>query len=120
MAAKILVVEDEKNIVLSLRMLLEKRGYEVAVADSGLRAMELVYEFRPDVVLLDLVIPKMDGYMVCEAIKSEGETRGIKVVIISAKSDKDSIDRAYSLGADDYIVKPFTPEQVLSKIQQIH
>lgn len=110
---KILIVEDEKNIVLPMRMLFEKEGYEVRDVPNGIDAIKLAQEYLPDVVFLDIIIPGVSGYLVCEALKQDPNTKGIPVVVISAKTQAEDIERAYSSGADDYLTKPFTPEQLM-------
>ncbi|MEW9124778.1 MAG: response regulator [Thermotaleaceae bacterium] len=115
---KILVVEDEKNIVLSLKMLLQKGGYEVIVATDGINALKMAQEQKPDLILLDILLPKLNGYLVCEALKDEMETKHIPIVIISAKTQKEDIDKAFAVGALDYIVKPFTHDQIKNVVNK--
>jgi len=115
---KILVVEDEKNIVLSLKMMLKKLDHDVVVAKNGVESLEISRVFRPDLVLLDIVLPGMDGYLVCQAMKKEHETARTPIVFMSAMSREEDIKKAYQAGAADYIVKPFTPEQMKSIIEK--
>jgi DNA-binding response OmpR family regulator len=116
MSKKVLVVEDNKNILLGIRMALEARGYEVKIVQDGVAAMEEAFDYGPDLILLDLVIPKLDGFLVLEGLKKEEKTRGIPVVIISARAAETDIRKARELGADDYVVKPFSPESLASTI----
>lgn len=109
---KILIVEDEKNIVLSLKMFLIKEGYDVSVAVNGLDAIEVAHEYMPNVVLLDILLPKMNGYLVCEALKEEMDTSHIPIIFMSAKTQEEDIKRAYDVGGIDYLIKPFTHQQV--------
>lgn len=104
---KILIVEDEKNIVLSLEMYLKKKEYEVYVSKNGIDAVENAQKILPDLVFLDIVLPGMNGYLVCEALKDEDKTKEIPIIFMSAKSQKEDIEKAYDCGALDYIIKPF-------------
>lgn len=115
---KILIVEDEKNIVLSLRMLLSKLGYEVLCVDNGVEALEISRSFKPDLVLLDIILPGIDGYLVCQAMREEQETAKIPIVFISAMSREEDLKRAYQAGASDYLIKPFTPEKIKKTLEK--
>ncbi len=109
---KILIVEDEKNIVLSLKMFLTKEGYDVKVAMNGIDAIDVAHEYIPNLVLLDILLPKMNGYLVCEALKEEMDTSQIPVIFMSAKTQEEDIKRAYEVGGVDYLIKPFTHKQI--------
>ncbi len=116
---KVLVVDDEPDVLLLCRVNLEFEGYEVIEAGDGEEAMRLVREEQPDAVLLDVMMPKMDGWQVLAALKSDPETADIPVVMLTAKvQDQDQI-RGWSSGAADYITKPFSPlslSQVLGNV----
>jgi CheY-like chemotaxis protein len=116
---KVLVVDDEPDVLLLCRVNLEFEGYEVTEAADGEEAMERVREERPDVILLDVMMPKMDGWQVLTALKDDPETADIPVVMLTAKvQDQDQI-RGWSSGAADYITKPFSPlslSQVLGDV----
>lgn len=116
---KVLIVEDEPNILLAVKMCMEQAGYEVITAQDGITAVQEAIDNHPDLILLDIVIPKMNGYLVCEALKQEESTRNIPVVVISARAQEEDIVRAKSIGAVDYIVKPFSPEELRSKVQKV-
>ena len=119
MGKKILVVEDSRNFVKGLKMALEAKGYRVNVAGDGVQAMERVFSFKPDLVLLDLLVPKLDGFVVLESLKREDRTRSIPVVVISAKADEEDIKKARKLGAADYLVKPFTPRELAGALEKV-
>ncbi|MFO7888331.1 MAG: response regulator [Eubacteriales bacterium] len=104
---KILIVEDEKNIILSLEMYLKKKEYEVYVSKNGIDAVKDAQEILPDLIFLDIVLPGMNGYLVCEALKDEDKTKEIPIIFMSAKSQKEDIKKAYDCGGLDYIMKPF-------------
>lgn len=118
---KVLVVDDEADVLLLCRVNLEFEGYEVIEAHDGEEAMEKVHAERPDIVLLDVMMPKMDGWQVLAALKADPETADVPVVMLTAKvQDQDQI-RGWSGGAADYITKPFSPlalSQVLENVLQ--
>lgn len=114
---RVLIVEDEPHIVLSLEVLLERAGYDTATSTDGEEALERVRELRPDVVLLDIMMPKRSGYEVCRAIKSDPALRSIPVIILSAKGQEVEILRGLELGACAYICKPFGNAEVLEAIR---
>lgn len=109
---KILIVDDEKNIVLTLKMYLIKKGYEVKVAVNGVEAIEIAQEFVPDLIFLDILLPKINGYLVCRGLREEASTKNIPIIFLSAKSQKADIQNALATGGNDYIVKPFTIDQI--------
>lgn len=109
---KILIVEDEKNIVLSLKMYLKKLGFEILAVDNGVDGVKMAQKYIPDLIMLDIVLPKMNGYLVCEALKQEDTTSKIPIVFISAKSREDDINKAFKVGGDHYIVKPFNHKEI--------
>mgnify|MGYP000448173354 CR=1 FL=1 len=115
---KILLADDAKNIVLVLRMSLEKAGYQVLVARDGLSALELAQTGNPDLILLDILMPKMNGFLVVEALKDDPVTAEIPVVFISAKSEEKDLERAKSLGASDYLIKPIKQEDLLAVVEK--
>jgi len=116
MAKKILLVEDDKNTIAVVKMALEAQYYEVAVAEDGVAAMERAFDFEPDLILLDLLVPKLDGWMVLEGLKKADKTYDIPVIVMSAKAGEEDIDKAERLGAEEYLVKPFTPESLLRMV----
>ncbi|MBB6218138.1 CheY-like chemotaxis protein [Anaerosolibacter carboniphilus] len=109
---KILIVDDEKNIILTLKMYLKKNGYDIQVATNGIEALDIALEYMPDLVFLDIVLPKMNGYLVCEALKDEALTKNIPIIFMSAKTQTEDIEKALAVGGSDYITKPFTPDQI--------
>lgn len=116
--SKILLVDDEKNIRLVVGKSLEKAGYDVEFAVDGVEAVDKANEINPDLVLLDLRLPKMNGFLVLEAIKGDTATEDIPVIILSALSEEDDIQKAISLGAADFLVKPVTQVDLLSAVEE--
>ncbi|MDD5863700.1 MAG: response regulator transcription factor [Clostridiales bacterium] len=116
MARKVLIVEDEANIAELVNLYLKKEGYETMVAGDGGKALELYRSFRPDLVLLDIMLPVMDGWAVCSKIR---ETDKTPIIMLTAKGE--TIDKVAGLemGADDYIVKPFEMKELLARVHAV-
>ena len=116
MAVSVLIVEDDRNIAELLQMYLEKEGYAVTVAHDGGQGLSKFRAIRPDLVLLDVMMPVMDGWAVCRAIRAEGNT---PVIMLTAKSQTDDKVQGLKTGADDYITKPFEMKEVLARIEAV-
>ena len=117
--AKIVVIDDEADVVFLMRKILEKMGHEVIPAYSGEEGLEKVIAEKPDLVILDLMMPGIDGYEVLERIRKNPETEKIPVIIVSAKNNEEDIVRGIKLGANDYFSKPFNEKILLTKIDSI-
>lgn len=116
---KILIVDDDPNILLSVEFLLVKNGFDVLVARNGMEAIEIIEDTVPDVVLLDIMMPDVDGYVICEFIKKHERTKSAKVIFLSAKSREMDVDFGYEIGADLYMIKPFSTRTLLEKINDL-
>lgn len=116
--SKILVVDDAKNILLVLKMSLEKAGYEVYTAKDGITAVKKAQEIDPDLILLDILIPNMNGFLVFEALKDEPKTANTTVIFISAKAEKEDLEKAMNMGAADFLVKPIKQDQLLTTVEK--
>ncbi len=116
---KILVVDDDPYILMSLEFLMKKNGYEVMVARNGNEALELVDKQLPQLVLLDIMMPDVDGYEICRHIKNSKKLKAIKVVFMSAKSRETDIQKGYDLGAALYITKPFSTRELMKQINTL-
>ena len=119
MSKVILVVDDEPNILLSLEYLMQQAGYEVRSARDGEAALAEIERAPPDLVLLDVMMPKQDGYEVCQAIRSRDAWRDVKVIMLTAKGREVEREKGLSLGADDYVTKPFATQELVDKVRQI-
>ncbi len=119
MAPKILIVEDEPNIVVPLRFTLEKKGYEVIATASGEEALEKIAALKPDLILLDIMLPGMDGYEVCQRVRENPESRHTKVIFLSAMGRDMDVAKGVSMDADAYIIKPFSVFDVIAKIGEL-
>lgn len=117
MTKKILIVDDEPNIVISLEFLMKKEGFEVAVAIDGEEALAKVDSFRPDLVLLDVMMPKKSGFEVCEALRADPEKAGLLVVMLTAKGRETEVAKGLAIGADAYVTKPFSTKDLVVKVK---
>jgi twitching motility two-component system response regulator PilG len=115
---KILIVEDEESLLRLESILLTSKGYDVVGASNGQQALDVILSDRPDLVLLDIMLPEIDGFEVCNRIKSNPETEGIPVIMVTAKKTGDDMARGEAVGADWYITKPFKSAMVIETIQR--
>jgi len=118
MAKKVLIVDDNQDAIHILTAVLKRGGFLVSVAKNGAEAMEKIREEHPALILLDVMMPKMDGFEVCQAIKENEKTRNIPVLMITARKDPESRKRGMEVGASEYLVKPIHPAEVLRKVQE--
>ncbi len=119
MKKRILIVDDEPNIVAPLEFLMEQNHYEVQTAGTGERAMDLISTWKPDLILLDIMLPGMDGYEVCRKIREEKEYSNTRIVFLSTMARSIDIAKGMGLAADDYITKPFATDFVMDKIKEL-
>ncbi|HLO78181.1 MAG TPA: response regulator [Magnetospirillum sp.] len=117
MTPSVLVVDDEPNIVLSLEFLLRQVGYDVRVARDGEQALASIMQNKPGLVLLDVMMPKRDGYDVCQTIRANPEWNDVRVIMLTAKGRDAERERGLALGADEYITKPFSTRDVVEKVR---
>lgn len=117
--ARILIAEDERDIRDLIEFTLKYAGHEVVKASNGAEAVELATEVKPDLILMDVRMPRMTGYEACRALKQIDELKGIPVVFLSAKGQANEMETGMDAGADDYILKPFAPDYLTRRIQEI-
>ena len=115
----LLLVDDEPDLVQVVSMRLKAAGYEVSIAYDGQEALDQVRKSRPDLMILDLMLPKLDGYKVCRLLKFDERTRSIPVLIFTARTQAEDVSLATECGADAYLTKPFEAKVLLDKIQQL-
>ena len=118
MPHSILIVDDEPNIVISLEFLMKKANYDVRVARDGQEALRAVEERVPDLVLLDVMMPKLDGFSVCQTIRDNPDWKDVRIVILTARGRDIEREKGLALGADDYITKPFSTREVVERVRQ--
>ena len=114
----ILIADDEPNIVISLEYLLEQAGYKVLVARDGQEALDTVQREPPDLVLLDVMMPRLSGYDVCQRIRENPAWHGIRIVMLTAKGREVEVSKGLALGADTYITKPFSTQELLEQVRK--
>jgi DNA-binding response OmpR family regulator len=119
MAKRVLVVDDEPNIVMSLRFLMEREGFQVEVASTGQAAVAALDRQPADLVLLDIMMPELDGFEVCQRIRDNPAWRATKIVMLTAKGRDVERDKGLALGADDYVTKPFSTRDLVAKVKQM-
>lgn len=113
---KILIVDDEPNIVLSLDYLVRKKGFTPFIARNGSEALAIAEKEKPNMVVLDIMMPDIDGYEVCKQIKANASLEHTKIIFLSAKSRQEDIDKGLAMGADQYVTKPFSTKQIMQEI----
>jgi DNA-binding response OmpR family regulator len=119
MPTEILIVDDEPSIVVPIQFLMEQQGYTVMVAENGEGALDIIYKYKPDLILLDIMLPRIDGYEVCEIVRLDPRYRDIKIIFITAKGREVEIAKGLALGADAYITKPFSNTELISKVKEL-
>jgi DNA-binding response OmpR family regulator len=118
MPAKVLIVDDEANIVISLEFLMEQAGYAVAIARNGDEAIEKIESFRPDLVLLDVMLPGVNGFDILQRVRQQPEHHGMAIIMLTAKGREVEVTKGLALGADAYITKPFSTRDLLAEVRR--
>ena len=119
MTKKILIADDEQNIVISLEFLMKREGFEVLVANDGEEASRRIRSDCPDLVLLDVMMPKKSGFEVCQEIKADPATAGVRILMLTAKGRDTEVAKGLALGADAYMTKPFSTKELVEKVRQL-
>ncbi|MCG8597909.1 MAG: response regulator [Kiloniellales bacterium] len=117
MSHSVLVVDDEPNIVMSLEFLMEQAGFEVRVAADGEAALKAMEDKLPDLVLLDVMMPKRDGYDLCQMIRAKPEWKEVRIIMLTAKGREVEREKGMALGADDYVTKPFSTRELVERVK---
>jgi two-component system, OmpR family, alkaline phosphatase synthesis response regulator PhoP len=119
MAKTILIVDDEPSILMTIQFLMKQQGYDVLTAERGEDALDLISRYKPDLVLLDIMLPGIDGYEVCEIIRLNPDYGEVKIVFLTAKGHETEIAEGLALGADAYITKPYSNVELLAKVKEL-
>ena len=119
MGKKILIADDEPNIVVSLEFLMKQKGYVVKTVNNGEEALSAVSAFGPDLILLDVMMPRMSGYDVCQKIRENPAWAAIRIVMLSAKGRDIEVTKGIAVGADAYVTKPFSTKDLIAKVQEL-
>lgn len=117
MTKKILIVNDEQNIVISLEFLMKREGYEVSIANDGEEAVACIRSEQPDLVLLDVMMPKKSGFEVCQEIKSDPVLKAVRILMLTAKGRDTEVAKGLAMGADAYMTKPFSTKELVEKVR---
>jgi two-component system alkaline phosphatase synthesis response regulator PhoP len=115
----VLIVDDEPNIVLSLQFLMKKTGFEVRTAKDGEEAMAEISRAAPDLVLLDVMMPKIDGFSICTQIRANPEWKDVRIIMLTARGRDVEREKGLALGADDYITKPFSTKEAIARVEAV-
>jgi DNA-binding response OmpR family regulator len=119
MAQRILIVDDEPNIVVPLEFLMKREGYEVTVAGDGQAALDAVEAWAPDLVLLDVMLPKLNGFEVCRRIRAEPRWAKLKILMLTARGRDQEVEKGLGLGADAYVTKPFSTRDLVARVRAL-
>ena len=119
MPKEILIVDDEPGVVVPIQFLMEQQGYRVMSAERGEDALDLIYRYKPDLVLLDIMLPGIDGYEVCEILRLNPKYRDIKIIFLTAKGREVEIAKGLALGADAYITKPYKNAEIVARVKGV-
>ncbi|CAD7780363.1 MAG: Transcriptional regulatory protein SrrA [Candidatus Methanoperedenaceae archaeon GB50] len=116
---KILIVDDEERVRRLIETTLDIGDFQIFQAKDGEEALKIAQEEKPALILLDIMMPGMDGFEVCKRLKNNSETKSSYIIMLTAKGQKQDIEKGYTVGADDYFVKPFSPMELLNKVEQV-
>jgi DNA-binding response OmpR family regulator len=116
---KVLIVEDEQDVAELIRFNLAREGYDVRVALNGTEALRQAREFHPEVILLDIMVPQLNGWEVCRRLKQEPETRTVPVIMVTGRVEEGDKVLGFELGADDYVTKPFSPRELVARVRAV-
>lgn len=119
MKTRVLIADDEPNIVISLEYLMRREGHEVSVARDGDEALAMIRRDKPDLVLLDVMMPGKNGFEVCQAVRAEAELAEIRIIMLTAKGRETDLAKGKALGVDAYIVKPFSTRELAERVRQM-
>ena len=119
MGKRILIADDEPNSVVSLEFLMKQKGYAVRVASTGEDALAAIGEFGPDLILLDVMMPRMSGYDLCQRVRENPAWQAIRIIMLSAKGRDIEVTKGMAVGADAYVTKPFSTKDLIAKVQEL-
>ncbi len=119
MPKKILIVDDEPSIIVPVQFLMEQNGYDVMVAFSGEEAMEIIAEKKVDLILLDIMLPVIDGFEVCQRVRENLQWNKIKIILLTALGSDANVEKGLALGANAYITKPFSNIEIVDKVKEL-
>lgn len=115
---RILIVDDEPNILISLEFLMKREGFQVATATDGEQALARVADFKPELILLDVMMPRKNGYEVCQALRADPAYKDLKIIMLTAKGREVEVEKGLALGADAYMTKPFATRDLVEQVRR--
>jgi DNA-binding response OmpR family regulator len=116
---KVLIADDEPNILISLEFLMKREGHEVHLARNGIEALAAIISLRPELVLLDVMMPGKSGYEVCQAVRADESLAGVKILMLTAKGRDTDIAQGLGVGADGYVTKPFSTKELAARVKEM-
>lgn len=119
MSKRVLIVDDEPNILIPLEFLMRREGYEVRLARDGDEALQAAVQWGPDLVLLDVMMPRKSGFDVCQAIRADARLAGMRIVLLTAKGRDADVAKGLALGADAYVTKPFATQDLVRRVREL-
>ncbi|MEW5886799.1 MAG: response regulator [Pseudomonadota bacterium] len=119
MAHTLLLVDDEPNILISLEFLMKREGYQVLLARDGVEALELLAQHRPDLIVLDVMMPRKNGFEVCQELRANDAFKSIRILMLTAKGRDTDVAKGLALGADAYMTKPFSTRELVEKVRSL-
>ncbi len=119
MSAKLLIADDEPNILISLEFLMKREGYDVKVARDGQEAIDAIVEHRPDLVLLDVMMPRKSGFDVCQEVRAHDAVKQTRILMLTAKGRDTDVAKGLALGANAYMTKPFSTKELVEKVREL-
>lgn len=119
MHGKILIADDEPNILISLEYLMKREGHDVLLAHDGREALEAIRQHRPDVVLLDVMMPLKSGFDVCQEVRADDTLERVRILMLTAKGRDTDVAKGLALGADGYVTKPFSTRELVARVQAL-
>ncbi len=119
MSKKILIADDEQNIVISVEFLMKREGFVVSIANDGEEALARIREDKPDLVLLDVMMPKKNGFDVCQEVRADAALAGVRILMLTARGRDTEVAKGMALGADGYMTKPFSTKDLVEKVREL-
>ena len=119
MPKEIIIVDDEPDVVVPIQFLMEQQGYLVMIAERGEDALDLIYHYKPDLVILDIMLPGIDGFEVCEIVRLDPNYRDVKIMFLTARGREVDIAKGLALGADAYITKFYSNDELVAKVKEL-
>lgn len=119
MSKRVLIADDEQNILLSLEFLLQQAGFEVTLAEDGEEALTKAKEIHPDLILLDVMMPHLNGYEVCQELRQEPDFNDVKIMMLTAKGRETEVAKGLAIGADAYVTKPFGTQELMANVNAL-